>query len=99
LQQQTFAEMSFERYHKSTRRERVLDEMNRIVPWAELAATIASGCPKAERPGWPPVGVEPMLRLHRLQQWFNLSDPAVEKAPYDSRVMRQFVGIDLGMNP
>ena len=55
--------------------------------------------PKAEGPGRPPVGVERMLRLHCLQQWFNLSDPAVEEALYDSRAMRQFVGIDLGREP
>ena len=40
-----------------------------------------------------------MLRLHCLQQWFNLSDPAVEEALYDSRARRQFVGIDLGREP
>src|SRR3989449_6167740 len=46
-----------------------------------------------------PVGVERMLRIYFLQQWFNLSDPAVEEALYDSAVMRQFVGIDLGCEP
>ena len=40
-----------------------------------------------------------MLRMYFLQQWFNLSDPAVEEALYDSPVMRQFVGIDLGQEP
>jgi IS5 family transposase len=45
------------------------------------------------------VGVERMLRIHFLQHWFNLSDPAVEEALYDSRAMRQFVGIDLGREP
>ena len=55
--------------------------------------------PKADGPGRPPVGIERMLRLHCLQQWFNLSDPAVEEALYDSRAMRQFVGIDLGREP
>src|SRR6059058_4184775 len=45
------------------------------------------------------VGVERMLRIYFLQQWFNLSDPAVEEALYDSGVMRQFVGIDLGCEP
>jgi IS5 family transposase len=99
MPQQTFAEVSFEQYRKPTRRERFLDEMNRVVPWAELAAAIAPVYPKAEGPGRPPVGVERMLRLHCLQQWFNLSDPAVEEALYDSRAMRQFVGIDLGREP
>ena len=97
--QQTFADASFERYRKSTRRERFLDEMNRVVPWADLVAVIEPVYPKADGPGRPPVGIERMLRLHCLQQWFNLSDPAVEEALYDSRAMRQFVGIDLGREP
>lgn len=99
MQQQTFADVSFERYRKPTRRERFLDEMNRVVPWADLAATIAPVYPKAEGAGRPPVGVDRMLRLHCLQQWFNLSDPAVEAALYDSRALRQCVGIDLGREP
>ena len=99
MEQQTFAEVTFEQYRKPTRRERFLDEMNRVVPWVELVAAIEPVYPKAEGPGRPPVGVERMLRLHCLQQWFNLSDPAVEEALYDSRAMRQFVGIDLGREP
>ena len=99
MHQQTFAEIPFEQYRKSTRRERFLEEMNRVVPWAELVAVIEPVYPKADGPGRPPVGIERMLRLHCLQQWFNLSDPAVEEALYDSRAMRQFVGIDLGREP
>ncbi|MEO6546099.1 MAG: IS5 family transposase [Nitrospiraceae bacterium] len=99
MPQQTFAEVSFEQYRKPTRRERFLDEMNRVVPWAELVAAIEPVYPKAEGPGRPPVGVERLLRLHCLQQWFTLSDPAVEEARYDSRALRQFVGIDLGREP
>lgn len=99
MHQQTFAEASFEQYRKSTRRERFLDEMNRVVPWAELVAVIEPVYPKADGPGRPPVGIERMLRVLCLQQWFNLSDPAVEEALYDSRAMRQFVGIDLGREP
>jgi hypothetical protein len=49
--------------------------------------------------GRPPVGAERMLRIYFLQQWFNLSDPGVEEALYDSAGMRQFVGIDLGREP
>ncbi len=99
MKQQTFADASFEQYRKPTRRERFLTEMHRVVPWAELVAAIEPVYPKAEGPGRPPVGVERMLRLHCLQQWCNLSDPAVEEALYDSRAMRQFVGIDLGREP
>src|SRR6187401_2140582 len=99
MHQQTFAEVTFEQYRKPTRRERFLNEMNRVVPWADLVAVIEPVYPMAEGPGRPPVGVEGMLRLHCLQQWFNLSDPAVEEALYDSGAMRQFVGIDLGREP
>lgn len=97
--QQTFAAVTFEQYRKPTRRERFLDEMNRVVPWAELVAVIEPVYPTADGPGRPPIGIERMLRLHCLQQWFTLSDPAVEEALSDSRAMRQFVGIDLGREP
>lgn len=60
--------------------------MNRVVPWAELVAPIEPVYPKPEGAGRPPVSVERMLRLHCLQQWFNLSDPAAEEALYDSGV-------------
>ena len=99
MQQQTFAEVTFEQYRKPTRRERFLDEMARVIPWGDLAGVIAPFYPKAEGAGRPPVGVDRMLRIHFLQHWFNLSDPAVEEALYDSRAMRQFVGIDLGREP
>ena len=88
----------FERYTKKTRRAIFLEEMEQVVPWRELCALIEPHYPKPGN-GRPPVGVERMLRIYFLQQWFNLSDPAVEEALYDSAVMRQFVGIDLGHEP
>jgi len=88
----------FERYSKKTRRAQFLDEMEQVVPWGKLCALIEPHYPKAGN-GRPPVGVERMLRIYFLQQWFNLSDPAVEEALYDSVVMRSFVGIDLGREP
>ncbi|MCL4747848.1 MAG: IS5 family transposase, partial [Burkholderiaceae bacterium] len=96
----TLAANDFERFRKPTRREKFLAEMNTVVPWAELAAVIEPYYPKATRAGGrPPVGLERMLRIHCLQLWFNLSDPAVEEALYDSLAMRSFVGIDLGREP
>jgi len=68
----------FERYSKKTRRAVFLEEMEQVVPWAELRALIEPYYPKAGN-GRPPVGVERMLRIYFLQQWFNLSDPAVER--------------------
>src|ERR1700675_4888079 len=88
----------FERYSKKTRRAAFLEEMEQVVPWAELCALIEPVYPKAGN-GRQPVGVERMLRIYFLQQWFNLSDPGVEEALYDSAGMRQFVGIDLGREP
>jgi Transposase and inactivated derivatives, IS5 family len=69
------------------------------VPWPQLCALIEPVYPKGGKPGRPPIGVERMLRIYFLQQWFNLSDPAVEEALYESCSMRRFVGIDLGREP
>ena len=98
MKQMTLATAGFERYAKTTRRAVFLSEMDRVVPWAALCRLIE---PVYRKPGngRPPVGLERMLRLYFLQQWFNLSDPAVEEALYDSQSMRRFVGIDLGREP
>lgn len=97
--QQTLASSGFERYRKPTRRDQFLSEMNTVVPWQKLTALIEPMYPSGEGAGRPPVGLERMLRIHFLQHWFNLSDPSVEEALYDSRAMREFVGIDLGREP
>ena len=97
--QKTLAEEGFERYRKPTRREQFLEGMDQIIPWAELAAVIEPFYPAGKGAGRPPIGIERMLRIHFLQHWFNLSDPGVEEALYDSRAMRRFVGIDLGREP
>jgi IS5 family transposase len=99
MRQQTFAAGTFEPYRKLTRREQFLAAMDQVVPWGELCALIEPVYPKPEGAGRPPVGLERMLRIYFLQQWFNLSDPAVEEALYDSHAMRAFVGIDLGREP
>lgn len=97
--QQTFAEANgFERYGRQTRRAEFLVQMELVVPWAELVALVEPHYAKRGN-GRPPVGLERMLRIYFLQQWFNLSDPAVEDALYDSQAMRGFVGIDLGREP
>jgi IS5 family transposase len=98
--QSTLSVAGFDRYTKPTRRTMFLNEMDRVVPWAELCALIESRYPKPSGgAGRPPIGLERMLRIYFLQQWFNLSDPAVEEALYDSLAMRSFVGIDLGREP
>src|SRR6266436_6144908 len=84
MKQLKLATTGFERYGKTTRRARFLAEMERVVPWSALCELIEPVYPKPGN-GRPPVGVERMLRIYFLQQWFNLSDPAVEEALYDSR--------------
>jgi transposase, IS5 family len=97
--QRTLAMMTgFERYTKKTRRAIFLEEMEQVVPWAKLCALIEPHYPKPGN-GRPPKELEQMLRIYFLQQWFNLADPAVEEALYDSATLRQFVGIDLGAEP
>src|SRR5580692_7762796 len=99
MKQRTLAMMTgFEQYTRKTRRAIFLEEMEQVVPWRELWGLVEPHYPKPGN-GRTPVGLERMLRIYFLQQWFNLSDPAAEEAMYDSASMRQFVGIDLGREP
>ena len=98
MKQTSFSICGFDKYAKTTRRAAFLAQMDRVVPWAALCARIEPVYPKPSN-GRPPVGLERMLRIYFLQHWFNLSDPAVEEALYESISMRQFVGIDLGREP
>lgn len=98
MKQTSFSMFGFDKYAKTTRRAAFLAQMERVVPWAALCALIEPVYPKPGN-GRPPVGLERMLRLYFVQHWFNLSDPAVEEALYESISMRQFVGIDLGREP
>ena len=99
MKQQTLT--GFEKYGKTTRRAQFLAEMDRLVPWKELGEAIEPIYPKgtSEAGGRPAVPLERMLRIYFLQLWFNLSDPAVEEALYDSASMRRFAGIDLAAEP
>src|SRR5260370_8389150 len=99
MRQQSLAyQGSFEKYGRKSRRELFLDEMNEVVPWAELEALVEPRYPKAAS-GRRPVGLAIMLRVYFVQQWFNLSDPGVEEALYESAVLRRFLGGDLGGAP
>jgi IS5 family transposase len=99
MQQRSLASESvFEKYGRKSRRELFLDEMEQIVPWAELLALVEPHYAKAGK-GRQPVGLSIMLRTYFVQQWFNLSDPGVEEALYESPVLQRFVGVDLGMAP
>ena len=72
--------------------------MERVVPWAALVQIVEPYYPKARR-GRPPFAVETMLRIHYLQQWFALSDPAMEEALHDVPLFREFARLDWGHGP
>ena len=93
--QRTFASVAWNQKGKQTRRERFLAEMDAVIPWAPLLALVEPHYPKAGR-GRQPLGLEKMLRIYFLQQWFNLSDPQAEDAIYDSESMRRFARVELG---
>src|ERR1700746_3884670 len=93
--QGTFASMAWDAKGKVTRREQFLAEMDAVIPWERLIALIKPHYPKA-RQGRQPLGLEKMLRIYFLQQWFNLSDPQAEDAIYDSESMRRFARVELG---
>src|ERR1022692_5284207 len=97
-QQSLASQAAFEKYGRKSRRELFLDEMEQVVPWVELSALVEPHYAKAGN-GRRPVGLAIMLRTYFLQQWFNLSDPGVEEALYESAALRRFVGVDLGVAP
>jgi IS5 family transposase len=94
MKQTTFASAAWERKGKVTRRERFLAEMDQVIPWASILSLIEPHYPKAGN-GTQPMPMERMLRIYFMQQWFNLSDPAMEDALYDSESMRRFAGVEL----
>jgi IS5 family transposase len=94
-EQRTFASVAWTQKGKVTRREQFLAEMDAVIPWVRLIALIEPHYPKAGN-GRQPLGLEKMLRIYFLQQWFNLSDPQAEDAVYDSEAMRRFTRVELG---
>jgi transposase, IS5 family len=94
-EQRSFADLAWTGKGKVTRRERFLAEMDAVIPWSRLLHVIEPHYPKAGQ-GRQPLGLEKMLRIYFLQQWFDLSDPGAEDAIYDSESMRRFVRIELG---
>jgi IS5 family transposase len=79
---------------KKTRKREFLEEMECVVPWGVLVQIVEPHYPKATKTGRPPFGIETMLRIHYLQQWFGLSDPAMEEALHDVPLYREFVKLD-----
>ena len=91
--QLTFGDAEGLGQRKRTRKEIFLAEMEQVVPWNALLKLIEPHYPKMGRPGRQPYAVATMLRIHFLQQWYALSDPAMEEALYDTAVLRRFAGL------
>ena len=92
--QPSFSQAEFATKKKTTRREKFFTRMEALIPWTKLLAVIEPFYPKGER-GRPPVGLERMLRVYFLQQWYGLADEALEDALYDSQALQGFARIDL----
>ena len=92
--QPSFSQAEFATKKKTTRREKFLAHMETLLPWPPLLAVIEPFYPKGER-GRPPLGLERMVRVYFLQQWYGLADEALEDALYDSQALQSFARIDL----
>lgn len=90
----SFAGLAYDNKKKKTRREKFLEEMDKVVPWKEMTEAIKPYYPKAGN-GRQPMALEMMLRVYFMQQWYGLSDPAMEDSLYDIESMRRFAGINL----
>ena len=93
--QQSFASLAWNRKGKVTRRERFLAEMDAVIPWPQLIALVEPRYPREGSPGQPAHELE---RIYFLRQWFNLSDPPVDDAVYDSESMRRFAKVELSFD-
>src|ERR1700721_2712874 len=99
MKQQSLAGQAvFEKDGRKSRQELCVEEMEGVVPWSAMETLVRPHYAKAGN-GRQPVGLSIMLRTYFVQQWFNLSDPGVEEALYESAALRRFVGVDLGVAP
>ena len=93
MKQYTLTDIEYSKRKKKTRREEFLDTMNRMISWDHWIDLIKPYYPSGKR-GRPTRGIETMLRMYLMQNWFNLSDAGLEDAIYDSYAMRSFMNID-----
>ena len=90
--QRSFADVEYEGQKRQTRRAQFLQQMDGLIPWRRLEARLRPVYPAGER-GRPPYPLAMMLRIHCVQLFYNLSDPAMEDALYDSVAVQRFVGL------
>jgi len=98
MKQAGFSDLEYDVKKKQTRKEKFLAEMEEILPWKVLLGVVRRHYPKRGS-GRPPIGLEPMLRIYFMQQWYGLSDPAMEDSLYDITAMRRFAGLSFNEIP
>lgn len=98
MNQGSFSDLEYQAKKKTTRKERFLNEMDQVLAWKQLLKPIVKHYPKPGN-GRRPTSPEVMLRIYFLQQWYQLSDPAMEDGLYDSQAMRGFVNVGLDEVP
>ncbi len=94
--QTSFTDFEYNRPRRKSRREKLLETMDALLPWEEWVAFISPHYPDGKR-GRPAKGIETMLRMYLLQNWFNLSDKGIEEEICDSHAMRSFMGLDFNV--
>lgn len=98
MKQRTFADLAYDNKKKVTRKERFLSEMDTIIPWGLLLSCIDKARVSSPR-GRSLTPNEVLLRCYFMQQWYGLSDPAMEDSLYDVESMRRFAGVSLNNIP
>src|SRR5690606_36554073 len=98
MKQRSFSDLAYDHKKKVTRKQRFLQVLDRLLPWPVLLKPIKRKYPKGHQ-GRPPISAETLLRIYFMQQWYALSDPAMEDSLYDIESMRRFAGVDLESIP
>ena len=94
----SFSDLAYRNKKKVTRKQRFLEKMNKVLPWELLLEPILKEYPKS-RKGRRPIPAKVMLRIYLMQQWYGLSDPAMEESLYDIESMRRFAGVSMQSIP
>lgn len=94
----SFSDLAYKNKKKVTRKQRFLEKMNEILPWKLLLEPVLSKYPKS-RKGRRPIPANVMLRIYLMQQWYGLSDPAMEESLYDIESLRRFAGVSMQRIP
>ncbi len=98
MKQSIFSALEYQSKKKTTRKEKFLSEMDSILPWKLLFKPLRQHYPKAGN-GHRPISPETMLRIYFMQQWYQLSNPAMEDSLYDIEAMRRFAQVTLDSIP